>query len=426
MAVWDITCKDLRLLVGDRRALVLLLMLPLMFIAILGMSTGQFLTKDEEQRKLKIAVVDESQSEESRELVKALTNHEGIRILERENIPAARQSLDKNDATVLLVVPPTYQQRIDELRMGDLLDMANGQLADGPESLGLTFEFRSAVGDGGVVKWLVFSDAVISLTPFVAEKNAIARRWLKRSDSEDEETPEGDASAAETPANPESSKATLAKVLKPKVVVIEESTADKVYLILVPGFTVMFVFFLINIMARSFIAERDQGTLRRLRLAPVTAASVLIGKTLPFYLTSVLQTSMLFVCGRLLFHMSWGPEPIYLVPVILCTSLAATSLGLLLATWVRTDQQVSAYGTSLVLVLGGVSGCLFPRVWLPAGMKTISLATPHAWALEAFDAVLTRSAVDHVVVLDSCAMMLAFAAAFFLCGWWRFRTDIAA
>ena len=62
------------------------------------------------------------------------------------------------------------------------------------------------------------------------------------------------------------------------------------------------------------------------------------------------------------------------------------------------------------------------RVWLPSVMKKLSLATPHAWSLEAFDAVLTRSTVDHLLVLDCCAMLLAFAAAFFACGWWRFRS----
>jgi ABC-2 type transport system permease protein len=419
MSAWDITCKDLKLLTGDRRALVLLLMLPLMFIAILGMSTGQFLTKDEEQRKLKIAVVDEGNSEPSQALVKALEQHDGIRILERSDVPAARESLDKNEATVLLVIPADYEQTVDELVMSDIIDSANGQLKDGPDSLGLRFEFRSAIGDGGVVKWLVFSDALRTISPFVAMKNSISRRWVRsvNPEEEDEVTPEDEVEAAAEP-HPmlKTPKAANQKVD------MEAESPDKVYLILVPGFTVMFVFFLINIMARSFIAERDQGTLRRLRLAPVTNASILIGKTLPYYLTSVLQVSLLFVCGRLLFGMSWGPEPIYLIPVILCTSLAATSLGLLLATMVRTDQQVSAYGTSLVLVLGGISGCLFPRVWLPAGMRQISLATPHAWSLEAFDAVLTRSSVDHMLVLDCCAMLLAFAWAFCLCGWWRFRT----
>jgi ABC-2 type transport system permease protein len=418
MAAWDITVKDLRLLAGDKRALVLLLLLPLMFIAILGMSTGQFLTRDEEQRKLKIAVVDEEKSEPTRELVKALSQHDGIRVLERDTVAAAREALDKGDASVMLVIPVGYEAKVDELRMGDIVDSANGQLQEGPSALGLSFEFRSAIGDGGVVKWLVFADALRTISPFVAQKNAVARRWLHRNAPTNEDAPEGEAS------EDESSRA--AAVSAPKAADrpadLAAESPDRVYLILVPGFTVMFVFFLINIMARSFIAERDQGTLRRLRLAPISAAAILIGKTLPFYMTSVVQTTLLFVCGRLLFGMSWGPEPEYLIPVILCTSLAATSLGLLLATSVRTDQQVSAYGTSLVLVLGGVSGCLFPRVWLPTAMKKLSLATPHAWSLEAFDAVLTRSSVDHVLVFDCCAMLLAFAAAFFLCGWWRFRT----
>jgi ABC-2 type transport system permease protein len=244
-----------------------------------------------------------------------------------------------------------------------------------------------------------------TITPIAARKHSLLRSMVNNRPDEGEEE--------EAPAE---SEPTAAADAADRV-----SLEDKVYMVLVPGFTVMFVFFLINIMARSFIAERDQGTLRRLKLAPIDSVSILIGKTLPFYLTSVVQTSLLFLCGKALFQMPWGPEPIYLIPVILCTSLAATSLGLLLATLVHTDQQVSSFGTSIVLVLGGISGCMFPRLWLPELMKKISLFTPHAWSLEAFDAVLTHKAVDSMLVFDCCLALLAFAAVFFLCGWWRFR-----
>lgn len=411
-ATWDITWKDLRLLARDRRALIMLLVLPLMFIAILGMSTGQFLTTEKEPRQLKIAVVDQGQNETSRDLVTALSQHDGIRILEASDVPAAKLLLDKNEASVLLVIPASYADKVEELRMGDILDSAHGELAEGSQSLGLTFEFRSTVGEEGLVNWLVFSDALRTIAPIVSEKNAIARRWIRNRQAESEDNPEGGSEVASTSA--------LINAASAKVVA--DDTSQKVYMIVVPGFTVMFVFFLVNIMARSFMAERDQGTLRRLRLAPVSAASLLIGKTLPYYVISVVQTTLLFICGRLLFGMSWGPEPILLVPVILCTSLAATSLGLLLATLVHTEQQVSSYGTALVLILGGISGCLFPRVWLPEAMKTISLATPHAWSLEAFDAVLSRSRIDFNVVTHGCLMLLLFTTVFFLCGWWRFRT----
>lgn len=106
---------------------------------------------------------------------------------------------------------------------------------------------------------------------------------------------------------------------------------------------------------------------------------------------------------------------------MICTSLAATSLGLLLATIVQTDQQVAAYGTSLVILLASISGCFMPRDWLPPVMQTISLATPHAWSLIGFDVILTRRVVDTPVVLQSCAVLLGFSLAFFTAGYVRFR-----
>ncbi len=412
MAAWDITWKDLRLLVSDKRAVVLLLLLPLMFIAILGMSTGQFLTGGGDERKMKIAVIDESHSEYSQKLLDTLKTHDDVVIKPYDDLQAARISLEKNENGVLLTIGSQYEERVDDLRIHDILSTTDNPKSNTPEAFGLSFESKSALSGEGIVKALVYGDVLRSVTPVVAAKNALLRRFVNNPDAEDP-----DAEPAEGAPNP-----LVTDTKSPEIAAANEPRPEeKIYLILVPGFTVMFVFFLINIMARSFIAERDQGTLRRLRLAPITSASVLLGKTLPFYLTSVVQTSLLFLCGRWLFNMSWGPDPVFLIPVILCTSLAATSLGLLLATSVHTDQQVSSYGTSLVLILGGISGCMFPRVWLPAMMKKVSLATPHAWALEAFDAVLTRSAVDETLVFQACGMLIAFAAAFFLAGWWRFR-----
>ena len=156
-------------------------------------------------------------------------------------------------------------------------------------------------------------------------------------------------------------------------------------------------------------------------MAPIGSVSVLIGKTMPFYLTSVLQCSLLFLCGRLLFGMPWGSQPYYLIPVILCTSAAATSLGLLLSTLVQTDQQVSSYGTTLILMFSSISGCFFPREFFPKTMRTISLITPHAWSLKAFDAVLTQPHAELGLVASCCGMLLVFTTICFTTGWWRFR-----
>jgi ABC-2 type transport system permease protein len=107
---------------------------------------------------------------------------------------------------------------------------------------------------------------------------------------------------------------------------------------------------------------------------------------------------------------------------MLCTSIAATSLGLMVATLVRNESQVSAYGNFLVLTLAGISGCLMPRGWQPPLMQKVGLGTPHAWALIAYDQLLNKDLPNLHYVVQCCGVMLLFAAGFYFIGWWRFRT----
>lgn len=405
MSAWQITRKDLLLLLKDKRALVLLLVLPLLFISIVGMSTGQFLTRDDDSQKFRIIVVDRSSSDLSQELIAQLKRHREFLITVSSSQVEALETLNRGDASMLMDIGPEFEKRADELRIAEIFNSDSGVLSGGPEALDIQLENRpAAIGLGRLLEGVIFGQIVKVVAPVAARKNPVTRTWVR------EETPE--TATPKTDSEP-----VVASSVDKKTA--SQSTA--VYSWIVPGFTVMFAFFVISVMARSFIAERENGTLTRLLLSPISPISVLAGKTIPFYLTSVLQCLLLFGCGRLLFGMSWGPNPIYLIPVILCTSLAATSLGLLLATLVNTDQQVSSYGTTLILVLSSMSGCFFPRDMFPQTMKQISLFTPHGWALKAFDAVLIQADVDPLMVATCCAMLVLFAAIFFGTGSLRFR-----
>lgn len=405
MSAWYITLKDFQLLAKDKRALVLLLVLPLMFISIVGMSTGQFLTRDDNAERFKIVVVDKQPSDVSKLFIDDLAKQPELAISSAQSNDEAIDVLRRGDATMILTIGPEFGTRVEDVRISDIFNTKEGLTAAGPEALDLKFEMKAnSAGIGKLLEAVLFSQVVRFVAPIAAQKNPVTRAWTK-SQEDDEESPR-------LAVAPKTEKA-------PKKV-------NAVYLWVVPGFTVMFAFFLISIMARSFIIERDQGTLRRLLMAPIGRLPVLVGKTMPFYLTSVLQCGLLFICGRLLFDMPWGSQPLYLIPVILCTSAAATSLGLLLSTVVRSDQQVSSYGTTLILVLSSISGCFFPREFFPKVMKQISLFTPHAWALKAFDAVLTQPSVEPMLVVNCCGMLLVFAFVCFTAGWWRFRSTAMA
>ena len=401
MSAWHITIKDLLLLSRDKRALVLLLVLPLMFISIVGMSTGQLLTRDENSERFKIVVVDQNNSETSRDLVTELAKKPELLIRSVSSRESADDLVRSGDASLILVVGPKFEELVEEIRVSDIFNSKDGPAAAGLAALDLEAVTKpNSAGIGRLLEGVVRSHVIGFIAPIAARKNPVTRAWVRSRE------PDGETSSITSFASTDD---------KPK------TKQNAVYLWVVPGFTVMFAFFVISIMARSFIIERDQGTLRRLLMAPIGTVPVLIGKTIPFYLTSVLQCSLLFLCGRLMFGMPCGTQPAYLIPVILCTSAAATSLGLLLATVVHTDQQVSSYGTTLILMFSSISGCFFPREFFPKMMRQISLLTPHAWSLKAFDAVLTQPIVDSQLIVSCCGMLLVFTVVFFTTGWWRFR-----
>ena len=69
-----------------------------------------------------------------------------------------------------------------------------------------------------------------------------------------------------------------------------------------------------------------------------------------------------------------------------------------------------ALAASLLL---GISGCLMPRSWQPELMQQMGLATPHTWALVAYDQLLSRDVPNLHVVWNCCATLVGFALAFF-------------
>lgn len=196
------------------------------------------------------------------------------------------------------------------------------------------------------------------------------------------------------------------------------------YQLLVPSYLVMFAFFLVLTVGWMFVAERRQGTMKRLRMAPLSRWQILIGKLLPCLLVSVFQGVFLLLAGKALFGMSWGEQPAWLFAVAMATSLAAMGLALVVAALAKTETQVAIYGTLLVLVLAGLSGSLMgDRSSMPEQMQVISRVTPHAWALDAYRQLLTTSSPDMTQVATACAVLGAFGLGFVILAWGLLRLE---
>lgn len=198
---------------------------------------------------------------------------------------------------------------------------------------------------------------------------------------------------------------------------------DLRFQVLVPGYAVTFAFFLVLTVGWQFVAERRQGTMVRLRAAPITRFDLLAGKSIPSLMISLFQGFFLMSAGWLIFGMSWGERPEWMLAVIVSTSIAATGLSLLIASLAKTETQVAVYGTLTVLVLAGIGGSMMPRELMPETMRMVSHITPHAWALDAYQQLLINPEPNINIVSTACLVLVGVGVSCLTAAWKMMRLD---
>ena len=98
---------------------------------------------------------------------------------------------------------------------------------------------------------------------------------------------------------------------------------------------------------------------------------------------------------------------------------AATGWGMLIAAFSKTPAQASILGTAITLIFAIGSGSFFPRELLPSWLQSISLISPNAWGIEAFNSIRLGASVGDLFPL--WAAMLAMFAILFTVSTFIFR-----
>jgi ABC-2 type transport system permease protein len=160
----------------------------------------------------------------------------------------------------------------------------------------------------------------------------------------------------------------------------------------VGGWAMMFLLFTITGSATSLLDEKKSGVMVRILSAPVTRTQILWGKYLYNMSLGILQLSVMFLFGYLIFKIDIFSNIINLALIILAASTACTGFGMLLASLVKTTKQADGWGTFLILMMSAVGGAWFPVSFMPETIQMFSKLTIVYWSVEGFLAVLWRGA----------------------------------
>ena len=176
---------------------------------------------------------------------------------------------------------------------------------------------------------------------------------------------------------------------------------------LVAGQAGLFLLFTVGFGVLGLLAEREQGTVARLKSTPVAPGTIISAKALVGFILGVTATTVLLIVGSLLFGVSFG-SPLVVALLVLSVAAAATSMTFIVARLVRTAEQANIAQSILAMVLGIAGGAFFP-IDASGFMATVMDLNP----VGAFIRGLGISAGGGVVadVAVPLAVMLGFAAA---------------
>lgn len=422
LQIYAMTVKELKVLLRDRGEITTLFILPIVFILVMTVALQGVFDSGGSNNPVSLLVVNEDAGELSRNVIADLREIDGIRLVEDQD----GQALDRAAAeglitsgrySIALVFPAEFSNRIRAA-------------ATDPQTGGTTVTFVSdpAVGQQlltpvqGMVQGFVEREA--SMAQADARINAGLARAAAQVPAQQaglvQELGAQLATDLDTAQNDTSGAGVAFQVVAPAEyhAVKMPSSAEQN----VPGYTIYGVFFIISAIASGLFREKDDGTFRRLQAAPVSRGVLLAGKLLPYYIINLIQVALMFAIGVFVFHIGLGRDPLALILVTLVTALAATGLGLLIATLGKTLAQVSSLGTILAIVLSVVGGMMVPVYVMPRFMQSVAYATPHAWALSGYLDIMVRG-LGVSAVLPAVGALLAFAAVFWILGIWRFRFE---
>ncbi|HCK83849.1 MAG TPA: mannose-1-phosphate guanyltransferase [Hyphomonadaceae bacterium] len=162
---------------------------------------------------------------------------------------------------------------------------------------------------------------------------------------------------------------------------------------IVPGLLgIILTMTLIMITSIALTREVERGTIESLLSTPVHASEIMIGKTTPYILVGVIQTAIVLIAARLIFHIPFAGAVWPFLLAILLFIFTNLMLGYLISTVAKTQMQAMQMTFFIFLPSILLSGFMFPFAAMPVWAQAIGEALPITHFLRIVREVMLKGA----------------------------------
>jgi ABC-2 type transport system permease protein len=128
--------------------------------------------------------------------------------------------------------------------------------------------------------------------------------------------------------------------------------------------------------ALAIVREKEIGTLEQLRVSPLRAFELILGKSVPFAGIAMINLTVVTVVALLWFKIPLRGSVVLLFTASLLYTLSGLGLGLLISTFSNTQQE--AFMSTFLVLMPAIllSGFLFPISSMPEPVQWITIVNP--------------------------------------------------
>jgi ABC-2 type transport system permease protein len=381
---WALALKELRQIRRDRRLAMSLVVPPMLQVLLFGFAL------DSHVRDLRLGVVDESSTRESRELLSAITENQTFRLAgSYHTTEELGRALAAGRLDVGVVVPYDYARLWARGRPATVQVLLNASNAN-----------TAQIAQGhveGAVAWLN-QRAVRGARPEAAGAPG--------------ESDGGDRDAAGPATGRARVEVRPAFLYNPGLV--------NTWFIVTGVFGTLIILNGSLVSGATMIREKERGTVEQLLMTPASALEVIAAKIIPLFALLMGMVGLVLMVARLAFHVPFRGSLLLVLVGCACCVLAGIGIGTFLSTFARSANQTQLIGFFVNPPLAMLSGALTPLEAMPRWIQPVALVNPIAHFASMARAVLVKGAglevvYPHLLALAVLAGGLVGVSA------WRFR-----
>jgi ABC-2 type transport system permease protein len=362
----------------DRRLVISLILPPVLQLTLFGFALSATVTN------LRLGVVDESRTPESRELIATLTESRSFRLGgSYATAEALGDAISRSDLDAGVVIPYHYARDLRRGQSTTVQFLLNAMNAN-------TATIGQAYAEGVIESFNSTHRPALSASVARVAPSAVARRGHVR--------------------------------LVPTFL-YNPGLVDA-WFVATGVFGLLLILNSSLISSAAMVREREAGTIEQLLMSPASTAEIIIAKITPLFvllcLMMLLGIAVLRVVFRVPFH---GGLSLVLFGGMLCI-LSGIALGTVIATLSHSAQQAQLTAFFVNPPLSSLSGALNPIEAMPAWLQPFTVINPiHHFAAIVRGSMLRGSGL--ATLWPNVLALLIFAIVLVSLSVWRFRKQLA-